>query len=60
MAIYAVIRNGVVDNIIVADTVEIAKEATGTDCVELPENGFGVSDLWDGTKFIKSELEVTE
>jgi len=38
MANYAVIRNGVVINKIVADTQEIAETVTGFDCVEYTED----------------------
>lgn len=34
MAIYAVIQNDVVINVIDAETIEIALEATGMECVE--------------------------
>jgi hypothetical protein len=62
MVNFAVIRNGVVDNIIVAETVKIAEEATNSTCVELPDVGFGIGDLWDGTQFIKfvDPVEPTE
>jgi hypothetical protein len=35
MANYAVIKNGIVNNVIVADTKEIAEEVTGLTCVEV-------------------------
>jgi hypothetical protein len=56
MANYAVIKNGVVDNVIVAETLEIAKTATNATCVELPSIPFGVGDLWDGTQFVKQQI----
>ena len=37
MAIYAVIKNQIVDNIIVADTKEIAETITGLSCVEITQ-----------------------
>lgn len=44
-----------VSNIIVAESLEIAQEATGATCVELPEYEFGIGDSYDGTQFIKAE-----
>jgi hypothetical protein len=48
----AVIENGMVENIIVCDSVELAEEITGKECVEYTDQnpafiGFG----WDGTTF---------
>ncbi len=48
----AVIENGIVENIIVAESVEVAEQITGKECVEYsvednPAIGFG----WDGTSF---------
>lgn len=48
----AVIENGIVENIIVADSIELAEEITGKECIEYsdtdrPHIGFG----WDGTSF---------
>ena len=61
MPIFAVIENQQIKNVIVAETVEIAEEATNSLCVELPETGFGIGDLYDGTSFIRHpEPEVTE
>lgn len=37
---YAVINNGIVTNVIIADTKEIAEEVTGLTCID-------VSDGWD-------------
>ena len=49
---FAVIENGKVLNVIVADTVEIATEVTGKECVAIPE-GMQVIPNWtyDGTTF---------
>lgn len=53
MANFAVLdADNVVVNVIVADSLEIATTATGANCVELPEIGFGINDLYDGKKFI--------
>ena len=51
---FTVLNNNVVENIIVADTLEIAQEVTGKTCVQLPSNSFIVNlgDLYDGTFFI--------
>ena len=48
----AIIEDGIVTNIIVAESVELAEEITGKECVEYsdtdrPHIGFG----WDGTTF---------
>lgn len=56
MPIFAVIKNNIIENVIVAETVEIAEQATGFTCIELPEEGFGRGDSWDGTKFIAASV----
>ena len=38
MANYAVINNNIVENIIVADTKEIAEEVTSKTCIEYTDN----------------------
>jgi hypothetical protein len=54
MANYAVIVNNIVDNVIVADSVEIAEEATGKTCIEYSdENPAYIGYLYDGNKFEK-------
>lgn len=54
MTNYAVLNvNNEIINIIVADSKEIAEQATGAHCEELPEFDFGIGDSWDGTQFIK-------
>jgi hypothetical protein len=53
--------DGKITNVIVANSLEIAQQAVGTNCVELPETDFGIGDSYDGTQFIKApEPEVTE
>jgi hypothetical protein len=37
MSLYAVVTNNIVINVIVADSQEIAEEATNMTCVEIPE-----------------------
>lgn len=57
MANYAVIENGVVTNIIIAESLEIAKETTGLECVEYsPERAVTIGIEYDGTDFIIPEL----
>jgi hypothetical protein len=53
MANYAVIEEGLVVNVIVADSKEIAEEVTGKTCIEYTEeNPSGIDWTWDGTSFI--------
>jgi len=53
MGNYAVIQNNIVSNIIVAESKEIAENATGFNCVEVDSSTFEVSVGWsyDGTDF---------
>ena len=56
MTNYAVLENNKVENIIVADSLEIAEEATGRTCIEIldgMENAH-LNSTWDGDKFISS------
>lgn len=44
--------NGV-ENIIIADTIEIAASVSGKTCIEIPEDVIVcIGDSWDGTNFI--------
>jgi len=45
MATFAVIKDGIVENCIVADSLEIAQEVTGLNCVEYSLNS-GVVPGW--------------
>jgi hypothetical protein len=47
-------NNNIVENQIVADSLEIAQEATGLTCVQLPSADFLVhlGDSYDGINFI--------
>jgi hypothetical protein len=55
---YAVIENGIVTNIIVADTKEIAEQVTGSTCVEYTdENPAGIGYTYDGENFIAPVVE---
>ena len=49
---FAVIVNGVVENTIVADSLEIAETATGKTCIEFSEDSLvGIGWLYNGTTF---------
>jgi hypothetical protein len=53
MATFAVMSGNSVNNIIVADTKEIAEEITNSVCIEYTvENPAGINWLWNGTSFI--------
>ena len=59
MANFAEIQNGVVTNVIVADTKEIAELVTGLTCVEYTdENPAGIGWTYDGSKFIPPVKET--
>ena len=61
MANYAVIKDGIVDNVIVADTKEIAEIVTGLTCIEYTEeNPAGIGWSYDGAEFTAPVVEVTE
>jgi hypothetical protein len=58
MANYAVIKDGIVDNVIVADTKEIAETVTGLTCIEYTdENPAGIGWSYDGTTFTAPVVE---
>jgi hypothetical protein len=60
MANYAVIKDGIVNNIIVADTKEIAETVTGLTCIEYTdENPAGIGWSYDGSVFTAPVAEVT-
>ena len=60
MANYVVIKNGVVDNVIVADTQAIAEEVTGLTCVEIEHvpGAPGIGWTYDGAEFAAPVVEV--
>ena len=59
MANYAVIKDGIVNNVIVADTKEIAEAVTGLTCIEYTdENPAGIGWTYDGTNFSVPVIEV--
>lgn len=52
MAKFAVIENGIVQNVIIADTKEIAEEVTNLTCVEtVSSNPAHIGLGFDGTTF---------
>ena len=56
---YAVVENGIVVNLVVADSLEVAESLTGQTCIEYdydlanPVIGLG----WDGTEFQQPVVE---
>ena len=59
MANYAVIKDGIVNNVIVADTKEIAETVTGLTCIEYTdETPAGIGWTYDGTNFSAPVIEV--
>jgi len=63
MANYAVIKDGIVNNVIVADTKEIAETVTGLTCVEIEyvPGSPGIGWTYDGTNFSAPVIEtITE
>jgi hypothetical protein len=53
MANYAVIKDGIVTNVIVAESKEIAESVTGLTCVEIQQEpgSPGIGWSYDGTDF---------
>lgn len=52
MATFAIINNGIVENCIVADSLDIAQEVTGLTCVEYTnENAPSIGYLYDNGIF---------
>ena len=61
MATFAVIKDGTVNNVIVADTKEIAETVTGLTCIEYTnENPVGIGWTYDGAEFTAPVVEETE
>jgi hypothetical protein len=67
VATFAVINNGIVENCIVADSLDIAQEVTGLTCVEYTnENAISIGYLYDNGIFtnpnppVISEEEVID
>jgi hypothetical protein len=59
---FAVLNGNVVTNVIIAESKEIAEEATGLTCVEYTqENPAGIGWTYDGEKFVSPVVrELTE
>jgi hypothetical protein len=61
MATFAVLTNSVVSNIIIADSKQIAEEATGLTCIEYTDSNIAsIGDTWDGTKFTNEPAVIEE
>ena len=60
MANYAVIKDGVIYNVIIADTQEIAETVTGLICVQISNDPGSPTIGWsyDGTSFTAPVVEV--
>jgi hypothetical protein len=55
---FAVLNGNVVTNVIIAESKEIAEEATGLTCVEYTqENPAGIGWTYDGEKFVSPVVE---
>jgi hypothetical protein len=53
MAIFAVLNNNNVTNTIVADSLEIAEQATNSTCIELLDGmSASAGSIWDGVNFV--------
>lgn len=60
MSKFAVLRGSLVENIIVADSKEIAEEVTNTTCIEFDDNTkVSIGFIWDGEIFISNLDEET-
>lgn len=59
MAKYAVIKDGIIDNVILADTKEIAEQVTRLTCIEISSepNGPGIGWTYDGAGFTAPVIE---
>jgi hypothetical protein len=57
---FAVIINNTVNNLTVADTLEVAEAVSGHTCIEYTDHTtVGIGWIYDGTNFIAPEPEVT-
>lgn len=55
---FAVISGGIVANVIVADTLEVAEAVSGTVCVEYTDHTtVGIGWTYDGTNFVAPVTE---
>jgi hypothetical protein len=58
MATFAVLDNNLVNNVIIADSKEIAEEVTNSTCVEYTaENPAGIGWTYDGSVFTAPVVE---
>ena len=58
MANYAVIKDGFVNNVIIAETKEIAEMVTGLTCIEYTnEDHIGIGWSYDGAEFTAPVVE---
>jgi len=62
MAKYAVIKDGIINNVILADTKQIAETVTGLTCVEIEHipDAPGIGWTYDGAEFTAPVVEETE
>jgi hypothetical protein len=61
MALFAVIVNGLVENIIVAENKEVAETVTGKFCEEYTdENPAGINWEYDGVNFIAPAIQESD
>jgi hypothetical protein len=57
---FAVVVNNIVENIIVAESKEVAEQATGQTCIEYTEeNPAGIGWTYDGTTFVAPSEETS-
>lgn len=54
---FAVIKNNIVNNIIVADSLEIAENVTGLQCVEYDTMLVNIGDQYIDGEFVKPIVE---
>lgn len=55
---FAVIKNNIVENIIVCDSREVAEQITGLLCIQYTDEKLArIGDTWDGTNFTTPVVE---
>jgi hypothetical protein len=56
MANFAIVEDGIVKNIIVAESLEVAQEVTGKLCIECSDSfPAQIGGTWDGQRFIPAK-----
>ena len=61
MSKYVVVSNGLVTNIVVADSKEVAEEVTRLTCIDYPEGKFvKIGWTWDGTTLVDPDAQEDE